>query len=105
MADLKSSEKGAVDGMKVDEKGNIWTTGPGGVWIIDKTGAHLGTIRLPGATSLKISTFPPKLQDFPNVPANVAWGGNDYRMLYMTAPSSVFRVQTKVRGKATYSLK
>jgi hypothetical protein len=94
-----------VDGMKLDEQGNIWTTGPGGVWIIDETGAHLGTIRLPGAASLKISTFPPIMQDFPNVPANVGWGGQDYRMLYMTAPASVFRVQTKVRGKTTYALK
>jgi sugar lactone lactonase YvrE len=105
LTDLKSTEKGAVDGMKLDEQGNIWTTGPGGVWIIDKTGAHIGTIRLPGATNLKISTFPPTMQDFANVPANVGWGGHDYKTLYMTAPQSVFRVQTKVRGKTTYSLK
>jgi len=104
-ADLKSTEKGAVDGMKLDEQGNIWTTGPGGVWIIDKSGVHLGTIRLPGATNLKINTFPGTMQDFANVPANVGWGGGDYQMLYMTAPGSVFRVQTKVRGKRTYSLK
>jgi sugar lactone lactonase YvrE len=91
--------------MKLDEQGNIWTTGPGGVWIIDKSGVHLGTIRLPGATNLKINTFPGTMQDFANVPANVGWGGGDYQMLYMTAPGSVFRVQTKVRGKRTYSLK
>jgi gluconolactonase len=84
LADLQSPEKGAVDGMKVDERGNIYSTGPGGVWVIDKTGEHLGTIVAP------------------EIPANCGWGDADYRTLYLTAPKSVYRVRANVRGKATY---
>ena len=86
-ADLESKEKGAVDGMKIDENGNIYTTGPGGVWVISKLGKHLGTIVAP------------------EIPANCAWGGSDYRTLFLAAPTSMYRVRTLVRGKATYSLK
>jgi gluconolactonase len=84
LADLQSPEKGAVDGMKVDERGNIYSTGPGGVWVISKTGEHLGTIVAP------------------EIPANCGWGDADYRTLYLTAPKSVYRVRAKVRGKSTY---
>jgi sugar lactone lactonase YvrE len=106
LAELKSSsEKGAVDGMKTDELGNIWSTGPGGVWVLDKDGKHLGTIRLPPPALRTIATVPPKKNNFPNVPANLAWGGNDYRTLYLTAPGAVYRLRTRVRGKAAYSLK
>ena len=87
LADLQSPEKGAVDGMKLDELGNIYTTGPGGIWVISKTGQHLGTI------------------EAPEIPANCGWGDADYRTLYLTAPKSVYRVRTLVRGKATYDLK
>jgi len=96
---------GAADGLKVDELGNIWATGPGGIWVIDKTGAHLGTLRLPGQSIVQITTFPGITHEFPNVPANCAWGDDDYQTLYLTAPRSVYRVRTKVRGKATYRLK
>lgn len=86
VAELQSSEKGSVDGMKVDELGNIYTTGPGGIWIISSTGRHLGTIKAP------------------EIPANCAWGGSDYKTLFMTAPKSVYKVQALVRGKSTYKL-
>ena len=105
LADLKSAEKGAVDGLKVDELGNIWTTGPGGICVLDKKGVHLGTIRLPGPATVQITTFPGTTQEFANVPANCAWGDRDFRALYLTAPKSVYRVRTRVRGKSTYSLK
>ena len=36
-----------VDGMKVDERGNVWVTGPGGVWVFDPDGEHLGTLEVP----------------------------------------------------------
>ena len=87
LADLKSTEKGAVDGLKVDERGNIWTTGPGGIWVFSKTGAHLGTIRPPA------------------IPANCAWGDRDYRALYMATPSAIYKIRIRVRGKRTYPLK
>jgi sugar lactone lactonase YvrE len=83
-ADLQSSEKGAVDGMKVDERGDIFTTGPGGVWIFNREGKHLGTIRPPA------------------IPANVAWGDSDYRTLYLATPQALYRLKTHVKGFITY---
>lgn len=44
-------EKGLPDGMKVDNAGNLWATGPGGVWIFTPEGEHLGTIKTGQATS------------------------------------------------------
>lgn len=79
-ATLKTGENGAPDGMKVDSLGNLWSTGPGGVWIFDKTGKHLGTIKLP------------------EVPANCAWGEDDCKTLYITACTSIYKVQTEVKG-------
>lgn len=71
---------GAPDGMKVDEKGNLYSAGPGGVWIFSPEGKHLGTIRLPEKVG------------------NVAWGGSDRRQLYITASTSVYRIALKVPG-------
>ncbi len=93
---------GAVDGMKVDKDGDVWETGPGGVWVYDKTGNRLGWFQVPGPKSIVITTFPGKTINFPNVPANLAWGDRDYKTLYLTAPGSVYRVRTKVRGMITY---
>jgi gluconolactonase len=71
---------GAPDGMKVDRQGNIYSAGPGGVWIFSPEGKHLGTIRMAEKT------------------ANVAWGDDDGKTLYITASSSVYRVRTNVGG-------
>jgi sugar lactone lactonase YvrE len=84
LADLTSSETGAVDGMKIDKRGDIFTTGPGGVWVFDRTGKHLGTIRAPA------------------IPANLAWGDPDYRTLYLATPNAIYRLRTKVEGLVTY---
>jgi sugar lactone lactonase YvrE len=84
LADLTSSETGAVDGMKVDMRGDIFTTGPGGVWVFNPAGKHLGTIRAPA------------------IPANLAWGDPDYRTLYLATPSAIYRLRTKVQGFVTY---
>ena len=70
---------GAADGMKIDVNGNIFATGPGGVWVFDREGDHLGNIN------------PPEL------PANVAWGG-DGSDLYMTARTGLYRVSLTTRG-------
>jgi gluconolactonase len=83
-ADVISTEKGAVDGMKVDDQGNVYTTGPGGVWIFDPQGKHLGTIRPPAQ------------------PANLAWGDADYSALYLAMPSGVYTLKMKNRGMITY---
>ena len=71
---------GVPDGMRVDEAGNLYVTGPRGVWVWDPQGHHLGTIVLP------------------EQPANLTWGGNDYRTLYMTATHSVYSLPSRVPG-------
>ena len=71
---------GAPDGMKVDEEGNIYSTGPGGVWIFTPEGKPLGTILIPEKA------------------ANVAWAGPDRKTLYITASSSIYRVHLNIAG-------
>jgi gluconolactonase len=71
-------EEGIPDGMKCDEQGNIWVTGPGGVWVISPDGEHLGTILVPE-----------------NV-GNLTWGGSDWRTLFIPSTSSLYAVKTKV---------
>jgi gluconolactonase len=71
---------GVPDGMRVDVNGNIFVTGPGGIWAWDPAGHHLGTIQMPEST------------------ANLNWGGDGYRTLYITARTSVYRLATKTRG-------
>lgn len=78
--EMKSQEKGNPDGMKVDVKGHIYCTGPGGVWVFNSEGQHLGTIVLP------------------EKPANCAWGDDDLRTLYITAKTSVYAVRVKIPG-------
>ena len=70
---------GAPDGLKVDTQGNLWATGPGGVWVIAPDGRHLGTIKPT------------------EVPANVAWG-DDGQTLYMTARTGLYRVRVSAMG-------
>ena len=71
---------GAPDGMKVDRQGNVYSSGPGGIWIFSPAGKPLGTILLPERAS------------------NVNWGGADRKTLYITASSSIYRVTLKVPG-------
>lgn len=74
------TKEGVPDGMKVDTKGNVYSTGPGGVWVFSPSGELLGVIEVP------------------EPPANLAWGGQDYKTLYMTARKSVYSVRLKVPG-------
>ncbi|MGA2500169.1 MAG: SMP-30/gluconolactonase/LRE family protein [Tepidisphaeraceae bacterium] len=76
---LTGSRKGLPDGLKVDEKGNVFATGPGGVLIISPDGRHLGTILTGEPTS------------------NCAWGG-DGGTLYITANHMICRIRTLTRG-------
>ncbi len=77
-----SSDKrvGAPDGMKVDTKGNLYATGPGGVWIISSEGKHLGTILTEKST------------------ANAAWGGSDATTLFITSSDAVYSIRLKIKG-------
>jgi gluconolactonase len=76
--------EGVPDGIKVDEQGDLFVTGPKGIWVWDARGNHLGTIVTP------------------EQPANLAWGDKDYRTLYITATTSVYRLRTRVRGFVPY---
>jgi len=76
--------EGVPDGIKVDHEGNVYVTGPKGIWVWDPQGHHLGTIEMP------------------EQPANLTWGDKDYRTLYITATSSVYRLLTKARGFVPY---
>ena len=73
-------EPGNPDGMKVDVGGHIYCTGPGGVWVFDAKGNHLGTIVTPER------------------PSNCAWGDNDWLSLYITARTSVYRIRVNIPG-------
>ena len=69
-----------VDGMKLDERGNVWVTGPGGVCVFNADGDHIGTVEVPE-----------------NV-GNINWGGPDWSWLFIPATTSVYRIQCKVSG-------
>jgi len=74
---------GAPDGMRVDLKGNVYCTGPGGVWVWDPGGHHLGTILLPEST------------------ANFNWGDADYSTIYFSSRTSIYRLKTKAFGSVS----
>jgi gluconolactonase len=77
---LQDDRVGVPDGMKVDREGNVYCTGPGGIWIFDPRGTHLGTIATGAQTT------------------NVAWGDADWSTLYFTTWSTVGRIRTKIPG-------
>ena len=76
--------EGVPDGIRVDKNGNLFVTGPKGIWIWDPQGHHIGTIVLP------------------EQPANLAWGDMDYRTLYFTATTSVYKLRMKAEGFIPY---
>jgi gluconolactonase len=79
--DMTTAEgEDAIDGVKTDQRGNVYVSGPGGLWIIDASGRHLGTIKTA------------------RHPHNFAWGGPDNRTLYLTARSGPYRIELKVPG-------
>ena len=77
-------ETGVPDGMRVDRQGNLYVTGPRGIWIWSPSGKHLGTIVIP------------------ELAANLIWGGPAWDTLYITATTSVYQLKTKVRGFVPY---
>ena len=70
----------ALDGMKIDEKCNLYVSGPGGLWIISPEGKQLGIIV------------------GPEHPHNMAWGDDDGRTLYLCAQTGLYRIRLNVRG-------
>jgi gluconolactonase len=74
-----ASGEDAIDGVKVDNRGNLYVSGPGGLWILSPAGKHLGTIVTP------------------EHPHNMVWG-DDGRSLYLTARSTLYRIRLNVSG-------
>jgi gluconolactonase len=71
-------EEGIPDGMKCDERGNIWVTGPGGIWVISSAGEQLAVIEVPENTG------------------NLTWGGEDWHTLFIPSSTSLYSIRTKV---------
>jgi gluconolactonase len=65
----------ALDGLKVDDRGNLFVSGPGGIWVLSAVGKHLGTIA------------------GPELAANFAFGDQDGRTLYITARTGLYRLR------------
>jgi gluconolactonase len=80
-AELRGELSGVPDGMAVDSEGNVYSTGPGGIWAFDAEGTHLGTLLFPAAQV-----------------TNFCWGGPDLKTLYVTAFGSLFCLETRVAG-------
>lgn len=78
--DMNVAEPGSPDGMKVDMSGHIYCTGAGGVWVFDDKGNHLGTVVTP------------------EKPANCAWGDDDWKSLYITACTSIYKIRVNIPG-------
>ena len=70
----------APDGMKVDSEGNVYVTGAGGIWVLNPEGKRLGIIRTP------------------ELPANLCWGDRDWKTLYITARTSLYRIRLNIAG-------
>jgi gluconolactonase len=70
-----------VDGMKCDERGDIWVTGPDGIWIISPEGEHLGVVPIPEPVG------------------NLSWGGPDWKWMFVCASTSLYRFETKVAAR------
>jgi gluconolactonase len=79
-AEIAAGLSGAPDGLKVDARGNVFCTGPGGIWVLSADAEPLGLIRLP------------------EQPSNLNWAGHDRSVLYVTACTSVYRLRTHTTG-------
>jgi gluconolactonase len=74
------TERGITDGLRVDTKGNLYETGPGGVWVISPEGKHLGTIRAPEQAT------------------NVGFGEADRKTLFIAARTGIYKIRVNTPG-------
>lgn len=81
-ADVVGEEPGNPDGMKVDVQGHVYCTGPAGIHVFDPSGNCLGRLKVPEHCS------------------NMAWGDADWKTLYITARTSVYRMRLAIQGIA-----
>jgi gluconolactonase len=80
-ATIPRDPSGHVDGMKCDREGNVWVTGPGGIWILASDGTHIGTVCTPERTG------------------NFHWGGPGWSWIYVCSSSGLYRVRTRTSGR------
>jgi len=83
--ELKGERPGSPDGMKVDVEGNVYCTGPGGIWIMDPSGKHLGIILTGEASKV-------------GAPTNIGWGGEDWKTLFFTTYHTLGCTRLKIPG-------
>lgn len=81
---LTADGKGVADGMKIDQAGNLYCAGPGGIHLFDRDARYLGILHMPEHTT------------------NLAWGDQDLHGLYITAATSIYRLRTKSTGVAVF---
>jgi gluconolactonase len=79
-ADFSQRGPGALDGMECDASGNVWVTGPGGICVVDPEGASIGVVPVP------------------EQPGSLAWGGAGLNELFITARTTLYRIETNVQG-------
>ena len=72
--------------MRVDTKGNLWETGPGGIWIITPDGKHIGTIETPEQST------------------NVEFGDPDQKTLYIAARTGIYKIRVQHAGHLSFVL-
>jgi gluconolactonase len=72
--------EGSVDGMECDALGNVWTTGPGGLWVISPKGEHIGTVPMP------------------EVAGSLVWCGDDLHTLFVCTSTTCHAIETRVAG-------
>ena len=82
-AEMESDEAGSADRMKVDAKGNVYSTEPGGLWIFSPVGTLIQQVDTPRLT-------------------NLAWGGKARKTLFMTSPKAVYKLKMKSKGHFSY---
>lgn len=80
-ATMEGDEAGAADGMKVDVDGNLYTTGPGGLWIFSPEGELIQQVKMPSRIT------------------NLAWGSLKNSTLFLTSPEAVYKLETNQKGK------
>jgi gluconolactonase len=75
---MGSVDAGSPDGIRCDERGNLWATARDGIWVIDPRGELLGIIRTP------------------EICANLTWGGDDWRTLFLCTSTTLRSLRTTV---------
>jgi gluconolactonase len=83
-AETVAAGPGAPDGMRVDSEGNLYCCGPAGVHVFDPDGTSLGVIRVPEVT------------------ANITWGDDDLKSLYICASTTLYKFRTRVPGRPAF---